>query len=93
MARREQRPRVAPSCRDPVLDGAARVARTPLVLLTEGPLPLAALEGALRGTARPAAAAVVAFLRRALREKVLRDALHFSGVVGASAKELRGEEA
>jgi hypothetical protein len=63
------------------------------VLLTEGPLPLAALEGALRGTARPAAAAVVAFLRRALREKVLRDALHFSGVVGASAKELRGEEA
>ncbi len=73
--------------------GAARVARTPLVLLTEGPLPLAALEGALRGTARPAAAAVVAFLRRALREKVLRDALHFSGVVGASAKELRGEEA
>ena len=66
----------------------SRVARAPLALLVEGPLPLAALGDALRGSARPAAAAVVAFLRRALREKVLRDAHHYGAVMSAPVGEL-----
>ena len=45
------------------------------------------------GTGAPWAPGTMAVDLDALREKVLRDALHFSGVVGASAKELRGEEA
>ncbi len=70
--------------------GGCRVARAPLALIVEGPLPLAALEDALRGIARPAAAVVVAFLRRALREKVLRDANNFAGELSVSVGELRG---
>ena len=66
----------------------SRVARAPLALLVEGPLPLAALGDALRGSARPAAAAVVAFLRRALREKVLRDAHNYGAVMSAPVGEL-----
>lgn len=70
----------------------SRVARAPLALLVEGPLPLDALEDALRAAARPAASTVVAFLRRALREKVLRDALHFAGELSISVQALRVEE-
>jgi hypothetical protein len=66
----------------------SRVAHAPLALLVEGPLPLAALGDALRGSARPAAAAVVAFLRRALREKVLRDAHNYGAVMSAPVGEL-----
>ena len=61
----------------------------PLALVLEGPVAAGALSDALRGAARPAAGAVVDFMRAALREKVLRDALHFEGGLVATLEELR----
>jgi ribonuclease PH len=60
----------------------------PLAVLAAGPLPLAALQRAL-AVGGHAAAAVLAFQRGALREKVLRDAsVHFQSLLGVRAEAL-----
>ena len=63
-------------------------AEAPLAVLAAGPLPMRALEHAL-AVGRAAAASTVAFMRGALRDKVLRDAsANFQGLLGIRASEL-----
>ena len=65
-------------------------AEAPLAVLSAGPLPMRALEHAL-AVGRSAAASTVAFMRGALRDKVLRDAsANFQGLLGVSLAELAG---
>jgi ribonuclease PH len=69
---------------------SAETPEAPLAVLTAGPLPLAALQRAL-AVGGHAAAAVLAFQRGALREKVQRDAsAHFQSLLGVSAEALGG---
>ena len=69
---------------------SAETPEAPLAVLTAGPLPLAALQRAL-AVGGHAAAAVLAFQRGALRERVQRDAsAHFQSLLGVSAEALGG---